>query len=82
MQITKVNCPANKVKYKCPYTMNAEYITVHNTANDASAMAEVSYMLSNNNYTSFHYAVDDYRVVQGIDTNRNAWHAGKYCPLY
>lgn len=56
--------------------MVPEYITVHNTANDASARSEVSYMLGNNNQVSFHYAVDDYNVVQGIDTNRNAWHAG------
>lgn len=75
MEITKVNCPANKINIKCPFSMNPEYITVHNTANDASAMAEISYMLGNNNETSFHYAIDDYRIVQGIDTNRNAWHA-------
>lgn len=76
MEITKVNCPSNKYSIKCPNAMTPEYITVHNTANDASAMSEVSYMLGNNNQCSFHFAVDDYRVVQGIDTNRNAWHSG------
>ena len=76
MQITNVNCPSSKYSIKCPYGMDPEYITVHNTYNDASAMSEISYMLGNNNKTSFHAAVDDYRVVTGIPFNRNAWHAG------
>ena len=76
MQITNVKCPTSKYSIKCPYSMTPEYITVHNTYNDASAMAEVSYMLGNNLKTSFHAAVDDYRVVTAIPFNRNAWHAG------
>lgn len=76
MQITKVNLPSSKVSIKCPYSMTPQYITVHNTANDASAMSEVSYMQGNNNSVSFHYAVDDYRAVQGIELNRNTWNAG------
>lgn len=78
MQITKLNCPQNKIAIKCPYTQVPEMIVVHNTAGRASAMSEVSYMLGNNNYVSFHYAVDNERVVQGIDENRCAWHAGNY----
>lgn len=76
MQITNVKCPTSKYKIKCPYEMKPEYITVHNTYNDASAMSEVSYMLGNNLKTSFHVAVDNYRIVTGIPFNRNAWHAG------
>ena len=76
MQITNVKCPTNKYSIKCPYEMNPEYITVHNTYNDASAMSEISYMLGNNLKTSFHVAVDNYRIVTGIPFNRNAWHAG------
>lgn len=76
MQITNVICPQSKYSIKCPYSMNPEYITVHNTYNDASAMSEISYMLGNNLKTSFHAAVDDYRVVTGIPFNRNAWQAG------
>lgn len=56
--------------------MSAEYITFHNTYNDATAEGEVSYMVGNNNEVSFHFAVDDKQVVQGIPVNRNAWHAG------
>ena len=56
--------------------MTPTYITIHNTANDASANNEVSYMRNNDQSTSFHFAVDDKEVVQGIPTNRNAWHCG------
>lgn len=76
MQLTKVKCPESQVWLKCPYTMTPTRIVVHNTANDASAMAEISYMLGNSNEVSFHYAVDDYRVVQGIEENRNTWQSG------
>lgn len=55
-----------KWNIKCPYEMTPEYITIHNTANDASAENETSYMINNNNETSFHYAVDDKECVQGI----------------
>ncbi len=76
MQITNVVMPQNKYSIKCPYEMQPEYITVHNTANDASAMAEISYMIGNNEKCSFHVAVDNERVVTSIPFNRNAWHAG------
>ena len=56
--------------------MTPSRIVVHNTANDASARNEVSYMISNDQEVSFHYAVDDKEVVQGIPENRNAWHCG------
>ena len=76
LTITKVNLPQSQYAIKCPYTMNPEGLTIHNTANDASAMAEVSYMQGNPYEVSFHYAVDDTRAVQGLPLNRNGWHAG------
>lgn len=66
----------NKWDIKCPYTMKPKYVVIHNTANDASAANEVAYMRSNNNEVSFHYAVDDKEIVQGILEDRNAWHTG------
>ncbi|NLY68166.1 MAG: N-acetylmuramoyl-L-alanine amidase [Tissierellia bacterium] len=66
----------SKYKIKCPYTMDPEFIVVHNTANDASARDEIAYMIRNNDQISFHYAIDDKEIVQGILENRNAWHAG------
>lgn len=76
VEIKKVSCPADKIKIKCPYSMTPTRIVIHNTANDAPAVNEISYMHSNNKETSFHFAVDDKEIVQGIELNRNAWHAG------
>ena len=56
--------------------MTAQYITVHNTANDAPAINEVTYHNNNNNQVSFHAAVDDKEVIQCVPFNRNAWHCG------
>lgn len=76
MEIKKLLVDESKYNIKCPYEMNAEFVVVHNTANDASAENEVKYMIGNDKKVSFHYAVDDKEVVQGIPTNRNAYHAG------
>ncbi|WP_439024377.1 N-acetylmuramoyl-L-alanine amidase [Bacillus halotolerans] len=67
---------SSKYSVKCPYSMDAKYITFHNTANDASADAEIRYMIGNTSSTSYHFAVDDKEVVQGLPTDRNAWHCG------
>lgn len=61
---------------KCPQSMTAEFIVVHNTANDATAENEVAYMIRNKDQVSFHYAVDDKEVVQGLPIDRNAWACG------
>lgn len=76
MEIIKNLVDNAKHDIKCPYEMKPEFIVVHNTANDATAQNEVEYMKSNNNTVSFHYAIDDKQIVQGIEENRNAWHTG------
>jgi len=76
MKVIQNLVPSSKYSIKCPYTMTPEFIVVHNTANDASARNEVAYMIRNNDKVSFHYAIDDKEIVQGIPENRNAWHAG------
>ena len=76
VEIRKVECPSDKVKIKCPYAMTPTRIVIHNTANDAPAENEIKYMHSNNKEQSFHFAVDDKEIIQGIELNRNAWHAG------
>ena len=68
--------PSSKYSIKCPYTMTPQYITVHNTGNNASAQQEINYMIKNNNQTSYHVAIDEKYVIQAIPFNRNAWHAG------
>lgn len=76
VNIIKKIVPKEKYSLKCPYLMTPTRIVVHNTANDASAKNEISYMTRNEYEISFHYAVDDKEIVQGIEENRNAWHAG------
>lgn len=76
MEIVQMLCPSSKYSIKAPYSMTPDGITIHNTANDASAKNEVSYMITNNNQVSYHWAVDDVRAVQGLSHDRNAWHAG------
>jgi len=76
MKVIQNLVPTSKYNIKCPYPMVAEFIVVHNTANDASAENEIKYMISNNEKISFHYAIDDKEIIQGIPENCNAWHAG------
>src|SRR5690554_2850464 len=63
---------------KSPYTMKPEGITIHNTANDASADNEARYVRDNpgSGNMSYHYAVDKLEAVQLLPLNRNGWHAG------
>ena len=77
MYVVKQNLVATEnYEIKCPYEMTAKWIVVHNTANDASAQNEVSYMINNKNQVSFHYAIDNQEVVQGLPIDRNAWACG------
>lgn len=68
--------PTDKYALKCPHAMTPVGICVHNTANDASAKNEITYMVNNANQTSFHIAVDDIEAWQGLPLDRNGWHAG------
>ena len=75
VNIVKKIVPESRYYLKCPYEMTPTRIVVHNTANDATARNEISYMTNNDYETSFHYAVDDKEIVQGLPENRNGWHA-------
>lgn len=75
-KIINMYVPAAKYSIKCPFSMEPSYVTVHNTANDAKARNEASYMRNNNRQVSFHDVIDDMEVVRCIPHNRNAWHAG------
>ena len=68
--------PKDKYAIKCPYTRTPTRVVIHNTANDAPAANEISYMRYNDLEISFHYAVDDVNIVQGIPENRTAWASG------
>jgi N-acetylmuramoyl-L-alanine amidase len=68
--------PASLYPLKATYPMTPEYITIHNTANDATAINEIAYMTRNTVATSYHVAIDDKHAVQAIPFDRNGWHAG------
>lgn len=76
MEIKQDLIDSGKYDLKCPYEMKPEFMIVHNTANDAPAKNEVSYMKNNSSSTSFHLAVDDTEAIQGIPFNRNTWNCG------
>ena len=76
LKIDRLLLPDNLISLKATNPMQPQFIVIHNTANDASAMSEISWMMKNPKSTSYHYAVDESRAVQGVPLNRNAWHAG------
>ncbi|WAT79625.1 N-acetylmuramoyl-L-alanine amidase [Bacillus safensis] len=76
IKVKKNMVPSSRYGLKCPNKMDAEYITIHNTANDAAAKSEINYMINNTSSTSYHFAVDDKEVIQAIPLDRNAWHSG------
>jgi N-acetyl-anhydromuramyl-L-alanine amidase AmpD len=51
-------------------------IAIHNTANDATAEGEASYAQRRSDGISSHFYVDDNSVIQSLDTNARAGHAG------
>lgn len=76
MQITNVICPKSKYAIKCPDITEKDGISIHNTANNASAMSEISYMIGRPEKVSFHVAVDNYRVVTGLPFERSCYASG------
>jgi len=68
--------PTSKYPIKATYSMTPKYVTIHNTANDASARNEIAYMVRNTNYTSYHVAIDDIEAIQAIPFDRNSWACG------
>ncbi|HFI0648238.1 TPA: N-acetylmuramoyl-L-alanine amidase [Streptococcus suis] len=76
LKMIQMLVPAAKYGIKCPNAMVPQWLTIHNTANNASALAEISYMNGNWNEVSYHWAVDDVQAIQAIPHNRNAWHCG------
>ncbi|KAA0966997.1 XlyB [Sporosarcina sp. ANT_H38] len=68
--------PVSLYPLKATYPMTPEYITIHNTANDATALNEIAYMTRNLVATSYHVAIDDKHVVLAIPFDRSGWHAG------
>lgn len=69
--------PESKYSIKSPRIRPKTSITIHNTANSASAENEANYMIRNNNQVSFHAVADEKEVIRVIPYNRVAFHCGK-----
>ena len=69
LKMIQMLVPVAKYGVKCPYAMTPQYVTIHNTANNASALAEISYMIGNWEEVSYHWAVDDVQAIQAIEHN-------------
>lgn len=52
------------------------YIAIHNTSNDAPARNEASYAKRRTDSVSSHYYVDGTDLIQSLNTDYRAWHAG------
>lgn len=59
------------LKYKYGTTQTVKWITIHNTANRASAQNEATYLNNrqDNQYISFHYVVDDKQALHLLPDN-------------
>ena len=68
--------PESKYGIKAEYGMTPEYVTIHETGNNASASNEASYMVGNDNVVGFHVVIDNVEAVECIPFSRNAWHCG------
>ena len=76
VKIKKVECPESKIGIKCPFEMKPSRVVIHNAENDMPAKDVITDMHLNGNTISYHFACDEKEIVQGIDLNRNAFHAG------
>ena len=67
------------LQYKlCEPFTEVKYITIHNTANKATAQNERDYLnrRRDNVSISFHFAVDENEAIQIMPLFMHAWHAG------
>lgn len=53
-----------------------QYITIHNTANRASARAEAKYVHSGKSEVTYHFAIDDKECINILPLDIAGWHSG------
>lgn len=61
------------------FKMEPKFITIHDTGNTnkgANALMHAKYVKNPRTGASWHFTVDDERIVQHLPTNENGWHAG------
>lgn len=74
--VKKVKLDGSKYSIKCPHYRDPKGIVVHNTYNDAPAANEVAYMQRRTDKVSFHAAIDDKEVVEGLPFERSCYASG------
>ena len=74
--VKKVKLDERKYSIKCPHYRDPKGVVVHNTYNDAPAQNEVAYMQRRTDKVSFHAAVDDKEVVEGLPFERSCYASG------
>lgn len=74
--VKKMKLDESKYSIKCPYYRDPKGIVVHNTYNDAPAQNEVAYMQRRTDKVSFHAAIDDKEVVEGLPFERSCYASG------
>lgn len=69
--------PIANNKARPRYPMTAEFITIHNTANaGVTAKQNADYVVSQNEYKSWHFTVGNNEVYQHLPITESAWHSG------
>lgn len=74
--VKKVKLDESKYSIKCPHYRDPKGVVVHNTYNDAPAKNEVAYMQRREDKVSFHVAIDDKEVVEGLPFERSCYASG------
>ena len=74
--VKKVKLDERKYSIKCPHYRDPKGVVVHNTYNDAPAQNEVAYMQRREDKVSFHAAIDDKEVVEGLPFERSCYASG------
>lgn len=84
LKIIQSLIPVKHSKARPKYSMQAKYITVHNTGNaGATGKQNADYVVNQNEYKSWHFTVGNNEIYQHLPINESGWHAGKqHCPLY
>lgn len=78
MNIKTQFIPKNRMLQRPGIKMSPEYITIHGTGNpNSNAQNEADFVCYNSTrQASFHFVVDDIKVIQVLPVNEIAWHAG------
>ena len=77
LKIIQSLIPVKHSKARPKYSMQAKYITVHNTGNaGATGKQNADYAVNQNEYKSWHFTVGNNEVYQHLPITESGWHCG------